>query len=182
MIWKIQLSLLSRAKFLQKCPRFNEVIWKFVLLLSWADIFTKIRLFWWCHFKIWTYPVIARWSVHKNKGPFYAFTLKYHLPPYCELKFLKKCPRFNGVPWKFELLLFFQEVTFSQKRRHFCWCNLKIRPAPIIRSKDSWNNKAVFLKQFELLSITSQFWWYHLKFNLPLLSQAEIFAKIPHIQ
>ena len=67
-----------------------------------------LRLFWWCHFKIWNCPVIARWSVHKNKGPFYAFTLKYHLPPYCELKFLKKCPRFNEVTWKFELLLFFR--------------------------------------------------------------------------
>ena len=81
---------------------------------------------------------------------------------------------------------FFHEVTFSQKGRHFCWCNLKIRPAPIITSKNVRKNKAVFLKQFEqhrywragIFSIISQFWWYHLKFDLPLLSQAEIFAKI----
>ena len=85
---------------------------------------------------------------------------------------------------------FFQEVTFSQKGRHFCWCNLKIRPAPIITSKNFRKNKAGFLKQFELhrlsragiFSIISQFWWYHLKLDLPLLSQAEIFAKIPQIQ
>ena len=107
-VWKIQLSLLSWAKFSQKHPRFNEVTWKFTLLLTRADIFTKIRLSWWCHFKIWTCSVIARWSVHENKGPFYAFTLKYDLPLYWELKFFKKCPRFNEVTWKFELLIFFR--------------------------------------------------------------------------
>ena len=103
MIWKIQWSLLPRAKFSQKYPRFNEVTWKFALLLSWAEVFAKIR--WWWHFKIWTCPIMTRWSVHENKGPFYTFTSKYDLPLYYELKCLQKCPRFNEATWKFELSL-----------------------------------------------------------------------------
>ena len=118
MIWKIQLSLLSQAKFLQKYPRFNGVTWNLALLLSRADIFTKIKLFR-CHFKIGTCPVIARWSVHENKGPFYAFTLKYDLPLYCDLNFFKKCPKFNEVTWKFELLLFFRRQRFRKKEGIF---------------------------------------------------------------
>ena len=116
MIWKSQLSLLSRAKVSQKYPRFNEVTWKFALLLSWAEIFAKIRLFWWCHFKIWTCPIITRWSVHQNKGPFYTFTSKYDLPLHYELKLLQKCTAFNEVTWKFELSLLSRGNFFAKSK------------------------------------------------------------------
>ena len=55
--------------FSQKCPRFNEVIWKCELpLFPRAEIFTKIRQFWWSHLKIRTAPIIARKNFPKNKA------------------------------------------------------------------------------------------------------------------
>ena len=43
-----------KVKFLQKYPRFNEVIWIFELPpLSWRIIFSNIKQFWWCLSKRW---------------------------------------------------------------------------------------------------------------------------------
>ena len=124
MIWKIQWSLLSQAKFSQKYPRFNEVTWKFALLLSWAEVFAKIR--WWWHFKIWTCPIMTRWSVHENEGPFYTFTSKYDLPLYYELKCLQKCPRFNEATWKFELSLLSGGNFFATLLSHEIFAKIRL--------------------------------------------------------
>ena len=43
-----------KVKFLQKYPRFNEVIRTFELSpLSWRIIFSNIKQFWWCLSKSW---------------------------------------------------------------------------------------------------------------------------------
>ena len=149
-------------------------------------IFAKIRQFrWWCDLQRWLDPIIASWNVCKSKAVFLKWFEKVNCLYYHELKFRKNT---LDLMKSLENLncRFYQEVTFLQKVKHFCWCNLKIRPAPIITSKNFGKNQAVFLKRLELHQLSRagifskmrQFWWYLLKFDLLILSQAKIFAKI----
>ena len=114
---------------------------------------------------------------------------------YNDLKLLQKYPRFNTATWKFELSLLWGGKIFAKsKRGQFCWCDLKIWPAP----KTFPKKKAVLMMWFETLACSQnlsqkggsfvdviwsfelrlssrvktlskikQFSWYHLKFELP---------------
>ena len=67
---------------------------------------------------------------------------------YNDLKLLQKYPRFNTATWKFELSLLWGGKIFAKsKRGQFCWCDLKIWPAP----KTFPKKKAVLLMWFENL-------------------------------
>ena len=64
---KLNCLYCHELKFLQKYPRFNEVIWTFELPpLSWRIIFSNIKKFWWCLLKIWPAPRITNWNFCKN--------------------------------------------------------------------------------------------------------------------
>ena len=134
------------------CKNTADVTLKFELaLLSRGEVSTKIRGHSIHSLQNMTFPYITSWNFCKNV---------IHL--------MKSLENLNCH--------FYQEVNFLQKVRHFCWCNLKIRPAPFITSKNFRKNKAVFLKRFELHQLSRagifskmrQFWWYLLKFDLPL--------------
>ena len=66
--WKFELHLLSWAEIFAKIKRFVEVIWKFELpLLSRAESFSKKQKFCWSFLKTWTAPTTS-WNFHKNKA------------------------------------------------------------------------------------------------------------------
>ena len=98
--------------------------------------FVKIRVFWRYHWKAWTGPIITMRRVHENKAiQVHSFTWKFvQFPYYHELK----------VTWIFGLSLISRGKIFS-KIRQFCWCDLKIWPAPIIASSNFRKNKAVLM-------------------------------------
>ena len=155
-------------KYSQKYDRFYEVTWKLALpLLSQGHIFTKIKQLCWSELKIWATLIITSSNVHKNT------------PHLMKLLEYLNCP-------------YYHEGNFFAKIRQFCWSDLKIWTAPITPSWNFCGSKEVLLKRFENLNcadygglIFSLKWrsfaditW---KFELPLLSRAESFAKISHI-
>ena len=68
-------------KFAQIFPRFYDVIWKFKLpLLSWVEIFAKIRQFWWYHMTF-ELPLLSQAeTLAKKKKIFVDITWKFELP------------------------------------------------------------------------------------------------------
>ena len=139
--------------------------WKFALpLLSRAEVFAKSK------------AVLTRSLGNSN------------YPCYHEINISQKYGRFYEVNWKFALPLVRRGKLFP-KIKQFCWCNLKICTAPIIKSWSFAKSKAVLTKSLENLnypcyhevnftlqksSFVDVIW----NFELPLLSQAEIFSKI----
>ena len=69
--WNLNCPYYHELKFLQKCPRFNEVIWIFKLPpLLWGVIFSNIKQFWWRLLKIWPSPIIMKWNFRLNRTVF----------------------------------------------------------------------------------------------------------------
>ena len=76
-------------RFLQKYPRFNEVIWTFELLpLSWCIIFSNIKQFWWCLLKIWPAPRITSWNFANisNEVLMMSLNCPYYQPHFCSFQ------------------------------------------------------------------------------------------------
>ena len=110
------------------CKNTADVTLKFELaLLSRGEVSTKIRGHSIHSLQNMTCPYITSWNVCKNV-----------------LDLMKPLGNLN--------CRFYQEVTFLQKVRHFCWCSLKIRPAPIITSKNFRQNKAVLMISLKIWS------------------------------
>ena len=118
---KLNYPYYHALKFSWKQGSFVEAIRKFELRLWWrAEMFSKIRQFWWYHLKIWTASIIA-------------------------LKYLQKCPIFNEVIGTFELTPLSWSIILSNKRQ-FWWCLLKVWPFPIITK---WNFDRTVLMSLE---------------------------------
>ena len=163
--------------------------WPVPVITSWN--FAEIRQFSWGDSKNWTVSIITTWNFCKNIldliQPLENLNCRY----YEEVKFSQKVKEgsFVDVIWKSGLL----PKPFP-KRRQFCWCDLKIWPAP----KTFPKKKAVLMMWFETLACSQnlsqkggsfvdviwsfelrlssrvktlskikQFSWYHLKFELP---------------
>ena len=111
----------------------------------------KIMQFCWCDLKIWPTPIIRSWNFCKNKAVLMKSLEKLNWPYYKEMKLSEKYPRFNEVTWKFELPLLTGGKS-SPKISQFCWCDLKIWPAPIITRGNICENKAVLMTSLENLN------------------------------
>ena len=120
-----------------------------------SKIFAKIRQLCWCDLKHWPDPIIVSWNICKSKAVFLKWLEKFNCLYYHTLNFCKNT--LDLMKSLENLHCFYRELTFCFfsggnvfAKRDFCWCSLKIWPAPIITSKNFRQNKAGFLKQFEL--------------------------------
>ena len=125
---------------------------------------TKVRPFLYINLKIWPVPIVTSWNFLKNK----AVLLKW-------FKTLD-CP-------------YYHELKLSQIKYSSLWYHLKIWTAPIITSRNFCRNTPDLMKLREYLNCPyttrenvwknkAVLWNMNWKFDLPLLSWAEIFVKI----
>ena len=158
MIWKLNLPLVSQVhknkavlmvsleklnwryykevKFSQKYPRFNEVTWKFeLLLLSGGKIFAKGNAVLLMSLENLTCSYITRRNFCKNKAVLMMPLENLNYPYYHEMKLLQKYPGFNKVIWTFQLPALSWGIIFSNMKQS-SWCLLIIWPSPIITK---WN-------------------------------------------
>ena len=140
--WNFRKNILDLMKSLENlhCSYYREV--KFS---------QKIMQFCWCDLKIWPTPIIRSWNFCKNKAVLMMSLEKLNWPYYKEMKFSQKYPRFNEVTWKFELPLLTGGKS-STKIWQFCWCDLKIWPAPIITRENICKNKAILMTSLKNLN------------------------------
>ena len=144
MIWKLNCPYYHEDNYFAKRLRLR------LPLLSQRKIFTKIRQFLYIHLKIWTAPIITSWNFQKNQAVLLKWLENLNCPCYHELIFSKKYGRFYKVTWKFTLPLSSRGKIFV-KIKQFCWSDLKIWIASIVRSSNFHKDKAVLLKRFKNL-------------------------------
>ena len=115
MKWFENCSYYQELKFSQKQGGFVKAVRKFELrLLLRAEIFSKIRQFWWYHLKIWTATIITNWNFCKNIS---------HLTKSFEYL---NCPiimRYNFIKYK-AVLMSLENLSFPKISR-FWLCHLK---------------------------------------------------------
>ena len=152
------------------------MFWKFELpLLSRAEVFGRIKHFWWGILQIWTATIIMSWNLRKNKAILIRYFANLNCHYYYKLKFSEEQSNFDQVFCKFELPLLSRAEIFGRikqfwsgvlkiwtapiitswnflKTKRFCWSVLKIWTIPCTTSRNFLKNKAVLLKCFENLT------------------------------
>ena len=142
----------------------------------------------------WPSLIITCWCFYKNKEVLLMSLENLAWPYYHELKFLQKKSSFLDVIWKLKLPLLSRAEIFSEIKQ-FCRCALKIRNAPIIAEAEIFSKIKQFCRSdltissylnilvamiprgkiFSKIRLFVNMTW---KFDLSLLSRAEIFEKV----